>query len=67
MLMPSHEEGLSSRDFTRLRELIYAETGICLSPEKKTMVEVRLKRRLADLEHGHLCRVLRFRLRPQRA
>jgi chemotaxis protein methyltransferase CheR len=44
-----HEEGLSARDFARLRELIYAETGICLSPEKKTMVEVRLKRRLRAL------------------
>ncbi len=43
------EEGLSSRDFTRLRELIHVETGICLSPEKKTMVEVRLKRRLRIL------------------
>lgn len=43
------EEGLSSRDFARLRELIHAETGICLSPEKKTMVEVRLKRRLRIL------------------
>ncbi len=43
------EEGLSNRDFARLRELIYAETGICLSPEKKTMVEVRLKRRLRAL------------------
>ncbi len=43
------EEGLSPRDFARLRELIYAETGICLSPEKKTMVEVRLKRRLRAL------------------
>jgi chemotaxis protein methyltransferase CheR len=45
----AHEEGLSTRDFARLRELIYAETGICLSPEKKTMVEVRLKRRLRAL------------------
>jgi chemotaxis protein methyltransferase CheR len=44
-----HEDGLSARDFARLRELIYAETGICLSPEKKTMVEVRLKRRLRAL------------------
>ncbi len=43
------EEGLSSRDFARLRELMHAETGICLSPEKKTMVEVRLKRRLRIL------------------
>jgi chemotaxis protein methyltransferase CheR len=43
------EEGLSTRDFARLRELIYAQTGICLSSEKKTMVEVRLKRRLRTL------------------
>ncbi len=43
------DEGLSTRDFARLRELIYTETGICLSPEKKTMVEVRLKRRLRTL------------------
>ncbi|WP_348263385.1 protein-glutamate O-methyltransferase CheR [Telmatobacter sp. DSM 110680] len=45
----AEEEELSSRDFGRLRELIYTETGICLSPEKKTMVEVRLKRRLRTL------------------
>ena len=43
------EEGLSCRDYARLRELIYTRTGICLSPEKKTMVEVRLKRRLRTL------------------
>ena len=43
------EEGLSTRNFARLRELIYTETGICLSPEKKTMVEVRLKRRVRTL------------------
>lgn len=43
------EEGLSTRDFARLRELIYTETGICLGSEKKTMVEVRLKRRLRTL------------------
>ena len=43
------EERLSAGDFGRLRELIYTETGICLGPEKKTMVEVRLKRRLRTL------------------
>ena len=41
--------GISTRDFARLRELIYTEAGICLGPEKKTMVEVRLKRRLRTL------------------
>jgi chemotaxis protein methyltransferase CheR len=43
------EDGLCSRDYARLRELIYTQTGICLSSEKKTMVEVRLKRRLRTL------------------
>jgi chemotaxis protein methyltransferase CheR len=43
------EDGLSSRDYARLRELIYTQTGICLGQEKKTMVEVRLKRRLRTL------------------
>ena len=54
----AEEEGLSARDFARLRELIYTKTGICLSPEKKTMVEVRLKRRLRTLNmatYTHYC------------
>jgi chemotaxis protein methyltransferase CheR len=43
------EESLSARDFARLSELIYTRAGINLGPEKKTMVEVRLKRRLRSL------------------
>lgn len=43
------EDGLSNRDYARLRELIYTETGISLGPGKRTMVEVRLKRRLRTL------------------
>ena len=50
--MQSEEGLISSRDYCRLRELIYAEAGICLGPEKKTMLEVRIKRRLKDLDHG---------------
>jgi len=42
-------ESLSASDFERLRALIHTETGISLSPEKKTMLEVRLRRRLSDL------------------
>lgn len=34
----------------RLRTLIYAQSGINLSPEKRTMLELRLKRRLRVLE-----------------
>jgi chemotaxis protein methyltransferase CheR len=42
-------ESLSGRDFERLRALIYAEAGINLGPEKKTMVEIRIRRRLRSL------------------
>jgi len=56
----TYEDGLTTRDFTRLRELIYAETGICLGPEKKTMVEVRLKRRLRALNMATYSRYCEF-------
>src|ERR1700744_6423726 len=48
--MSAHEETLSARDFSRLCSFIYAEAGICLSSEKKTMLEGRLRRRLRELE-----------------
>ena len=48
--MSTRNEGLSNADFERLRILIYDESGINLSPEKKTMMEIRLKRRLRSLE-----------------
>jgi chemotaxis protein methyltransferase CheR len=48
--MNAAHESLSAADFTRLRDLIYAESGINLSPDKKTMLEIRLKRRLRNLE-----------------
>jgi chemotaxis protein methyltransferase CheR len=44
--MSSHEESLSARDYARLCELIYREAGIHLGTERKTMLEVRVKRRL---------------------
>ncbi len=43
-------ENLSSTDFERLRSLIYQEAGIRLTPEKKTMLEVRLRQRLRGLQ-----------------
>ena len=43
------QEGLDKADFERLRELIYAESGINLSADKKTMLEIRLKRRVRSL------------------
>lgn len=48
--MSLHEDGLSSRDFARLSAFVYTEAGIRLGPEKKTMLEGRLKKRLRELD-----------------
>ena len=40
---------LSNADFGRLRRLIYQQAGIDLSASKKTMLELRIKRRLRTL------------------
>lgn len=42
-------DGLRKADFDRLRALIYDQAGINLGPEKRTMIEIRLKRRLRAL------------------
>jgi chemotaxis protein methyltransferase CheR len=47
--MSAHDESISGRDYARLCELIYTEAGIHLGTEKKTMLEVRIKRRLREL------------------
>ena len=47
--MSIHEECLSAKDFSRLRELILTETGIQLCAEKRTMLEARIRRRLREL------------------
>ena len=52
--MPVREETLSKADFERLRDLIYQEAGINLGVDKKTMMEIRLKRRLRSLELASL-------------
>jgi chemotaxis protein methyltransferase CheR len=48
--MSAHDENISTRDYARLCEFIYQEAGIHLGTGKKTMLEVRIKRRLKDLE-----------------
>jgi chemotaxis protein methyltransferase CheR len=48
--MSSRDETISNKDFGRLRTLIYAESGINLNDDKKTMLELRIKRRLKSLE-----------------
>jgi chemotaxis protein methyltransferase CheR len=47
--MSARDESICSRDYARLCDLIYQEAGIHLGTDKKTMLEVRIKRRLKDL------------------
>ena len=47
--MSAHDESISEKDYARLCKLIYAEAGIHLGTERKTMLEVRIKRRLKIL------------------
>lgn len=57
---PQHES-LSEANFNKLRALIYNECGITLNADKKTMLEVRLKRRLRSLNlssYTEYCRSL---------
>jgi chemotaxis protein methyltransferase CheR len=44
--MNHHDQSISNADLGRLRNLIYAKAGINLGPEKKTMLELRLRPRL---------------------
>lgn len=56
--MSHRDESISSRDYKRLCDLIYAEAGIHLGADKKTMLEVRIKRRLRELNlasYGQYC------------
>jgi chemotaxis protein methyltransferase CheR len=48
--MNATDERLSKADFDRLRSLIYNECGISLGTDKHTMMEIRLKRRLRNLD-----------------
>jgi len=56
--MSIHDESISDSDYARLCKLIYAEAGISLGPDKKTMLEGRIKRRLKALSlhsYGDYC------------
>ncbi len=48
--MSGRDETISKRDFVRLRGLIYEQSGINLSVDKKIMLELRIKRRLRTLD-----------------
>ena len=47
--MRDSDQTISNSDMGRLRTLIYARSGINLSAEKKTMLELRLRPRLRIL------------------
>jgi chemotaxis protein methyltransferase CheR len=47
--MHDRDQSISNSDMGRLRTLIYAQSGINLSAEKKTMLELRLRPRLRIL------------------
>lgn len=56
--MSARDESISGRDYARLCELIYAEAGIHLGTERRTMLEARIKRRLKILNldsYGRYC------------
>jgi len=66
--MNAHDETISTRDYARLCDLIYAEAGIHLGPDKRTMLEARIKRRLKALSlasYGQYCESLFGRERPK--
>jgi chemotaxis protein methyltransferase CheR len=48
--MSARDESISNADFGRLRSLIYEQSGINLNADKKTMLELRIKRRLRSLD-----------------
>jgi chemotaxis protein methyltransferase CheR len=62
--MDSLPETVSPSDFDRLCSLIRAESGIHLTSEKKTMLEVRLKRRLRGLNLSSMAEYCRYLFAP---
>lgn len=59
--MTGSSEFISIKDYKRLCSLIYDQAGIHLGTERKTMLEVRIKRRLRELDipsYGEYCEFL---------
>ena len=48
--MCTMDYGISTDEFERFRTLIYDESGISLSEQKRTLLASRLSKRLRDLE-----------------
>ncbi|MFY9644610.1 MAG: hypothetical protein WAK29_05485, partial [Terriglobales bacterium] len=60
----SHHEGISNKDFGRLRSLIYEQSGINLNDDKKTMLELRIQRRLKILDLNSYARYCEYLFGP---
>jgi chemotaxis protein methyltransferase CheR len=63
--MNTRDESLTNADFNRLRGLIYEEAGINLGAEKKTMLEIRLRRRWHGLHHSSCAQYCEFVFSPE--
>jgi chemotaxis protein methyltransferase CheR len=54
----SQGDGITPRDYKRLCALVYDQAGISLGAQRRTMLEVRIKRRLKELQldsYGDYC------------
>ncbi len=63
--MNTRNETLAKADFDRLRSLIYEEAGIHLGAEKKTMLEIRLRRRWHSLQHSSCAEYCEYVFSPE--
>jgi len=63
--MSTRNECLSNADFDRLRALVYDEAGINLNSEKKTMLEIRIRRRLRNLDFTSFSDYCKYVFQPE--
>lgn len=56
---------LSEKDFRRLSDWIHANIGVCMGPEKKTLMEGRVKKRMRHLKIPSFQKYCEFVFSPQ--
>jgi chemotaxis protein methyltransferase CheR len=60
-ILTDHSDNLSNKDFNRLSQYITSVSGIKMPPQKRTMLQSRLKKRMRELEistYDEYCRYL---------
>ena len=62
--MNTRDESLCNADFNRLRAMVYEQAGIHLNSDKKTMLEIRIKRRLRSLNISSYAEYCNFVFTP---